>query len=96
MTLDRWGVYDAAMSSRTLLANGDFGLGNLEHLDDEMAVLDGNYPHQPFSPAGKPGVSFTNWTFAMFFQVYICKVLFLYCLRKATAHLQRCRPVIIL
>ena len=30
------------MSSRTLLANGDFGLGTFEHLDGEMVVLDGN------------------------------------------------------
>jgi acetolactate decarboxylase len=36
------GVYDGAVSSRTLLANGDFGLGTFEHLDGEMVVLDGN------------------------------------------------------
>ncbi len=35
------GVYDGAVSSRTLLANGDFGLGTFEHLDGEMVVLDG-------------------------------------------------------
>ncbi|MCU1299299.1 MAG: alpha-acetolactate decarboxylase [Acidobacteriaceae bacterium] len=36
------GIYDGAVSSRTLLANGDFGLGTFEHLDGEMVVLDGN------------------------------------------------------
>ena len=36
------GVYQGAVSSRTLLANGDFGLGTFEHLDGEMVVLDGN------------------------------------------------------
>jgi acetolactate decarboxylase len=30
------------VSSRTLLANGNFGLGTFEHLDGEMVVLDGN------------------------------------------------------
>jgi acetolactate decarboxylase len=36
------GVYGGAVSSRTLLANGDFGLGTFEQLDGEMVVLDGN------------------------------------------------------
>jgi acetolactate decarboxylase len=36
------GVYDGAVSSKTLLSNGDFGLGTFEHLDGEMVVLDGN------------------------------------------------------
>jgi acetolactate decarboxylase len=36
------GVYAGAVSSRTLLANGDFGLGTFEHLDGEMVVLDGS------------------------------------------------------
>jgi acetolactate decarboxylase len=35
-------VYDGAVLSRTLLANGDFGLGTFEHLDVEMVVLDGD------------------------------------------------------
>src|SRR5260370_37643167 len=35
------GVSDGAVSSRKLLANGDFGLGTFEHLDGEMMVLDG-------------------------------------------------------
>src|SRR6266404_1737725 len=35
------GVSDGAVSSRKLLANGDFGLGTFEHLDGEMVVLDG-------------------------------------------------------
>lgn len=35
------GAYDGAVSSRTLLANGDFGLGTFEHLDGEMVVLEG-------------------------------------------------------
>ncbi len=36
------GVYQGAVSSRVLLANGDFGLGTFEHLDGEMVVLEGN------------------------------------------------------
>jgi acetolactate decarboxylase len=36
------GVYDGAVSSRALLANGNFGLGTFQHLDGEMVVLDGN------------------------------------------------------
>ncbi len=36
------GAYDGAVSSRTLLAHGDFGLGTFEHLDGEMVVLDGD------------------------------------------------------
>ncbi len=35
------GVSEGAVSSRKLLANGDFGLGTFEHLDGEMVVLDG-------------------------------------------------------
>jgi len=35
------GVSAGAVSSRRLLANGDFGLGTFEHLDGEMVVLDG-------------------------------------------------------
>jgi len=35
------GVYEGAVSSRVLLANGDFGLGTFEHLDGEMVVLEG-------------------------------------------------------
>src|SRR5882762_2574753 len=35
------GVSEGAVSSWTLLANGDFGLGTFEHLDGEMVVLDG-------------------------------------------------------
>lgn len=35
------GVSGGAVSSQRLLANGDFGLGTFEHLDGEMAVLDG-------------------------------------------------------
>ena len=36
------GAYDGAVSSETLLAHGDFGLGTFEHLDGEMVVLDGD------------------------------------------------------
>src|SRR6266853_202795 len=36
------GVSEGAVSSRKLLANGDFGLGTFEHLDGEMVVLDGS------------------------------------------------------
>jgi len=36
------GVYEGAVSSRILLAHGNFGLGTFEHLDGEMVVLDGN------------------------------------------------------
>jgi acetolactate decarboxylase len=36
------GVYQGAVSSRVMLANGDFGLGTFEHLDGEMVVLEGN------------------------------------------------------
>jgi acetolactate decarboxylase len=36
------GVYEGAVSSRTLLDHGDFGLGTIEHLDGEMVVLDGS------------------------------------------------------
>jgi acetolactate decarboxylase len=36
------GVSEGAVSSRNLLANGDFGLGTFEHLDGEMVVLNGN------------------------------------------------------
>jgi acetolactate decarboxylase len=35
------GVSEGAVSSRRLLANGDFGLGTFTHLDGEMVVLDG-------------------------------------------------------
>jgi acetolactate decarboxylase len=35
------GASDGAVSSQTLLAHGDFGLGTFEHLDGEMVVLDG-------------------------------------------------------
>ncbi len=35
------GMSDGAVSSRKLLANGDFGLGTFEHLDGEMVVLEG-------------------------------------------------------
>jgi acetolactate decarboxylase len=35
------GVSEGAVSSRKLLANGDFGLGTFEHLDGEMVVLEG-------------------------------------------------------
>jgi acetolactate decarboxylase len=35
------GVYEGAVSSRILLANGDFGLGTFERLDGEMVILDG-------------------------------------------------------
>jgi acetolactate decarboxylase len=35
------GASEGAVSSRRLLANGDFGLGTFEHLDGEMVVLDG-------------------------------------------------------
>src|SRR5258708_33496558 len=35
------GVSAGAVSSRTLLANGDFGLGTFEHLDGEMVVVAG-------------------------------------------------------
>src|SRR5260370_35092168 len=34
------GVSDGAVSSRKLLANGDFGLGTLKHLDGERGVLE--------------------------------------------------------
>jgi acetolactate decarboxylase len=36
------GASDGAVSSQTLLAHGDFGLGTFEHLDGEMVVLDGD------------------------------------------------------
>jgi acetolactate decarboxylase len=36
------GVYQGAVSSRVLLANGDFGLGTFEQLDGEMVILDGS------------------------------------------------------
>ena len=36
------GVYDGAVSSQTLLSDGDFGLGTFERLDGEMVILDGN------------------------------------------------------
>jgi acetolactate decarboxylase len=36
------GVYQGAVSSRVLLANGNFGLGTFEHLDGEMVVVDGS------------------------------------------------------
>lgn len=36
------GVYQGAISSRLLLANGDFGLGTFERLDGEMVVLEGD------------------------------------------------------
>src|SRR5258708_35637382 len=35
------GVSEGTVSSRKLLANGDFGLGTFERLDGEMVVLDG-------------------------------------------------------
>jgi acetolactate decarboxylase len=35
------GASEGAVSSRKLVANGDFGLGTFEHLDEEMVVLDG-------------------------------------------------------
>jgi acetolactate decarboxylase len=35
------GVYEGAVSSRVLLANGDFGVGTFERLDGEMVILDG-------------------------------------------------------
>ena len=35
------GVSEGAVSSRKLLANGDFGVGTFKHLDGEMVVLDG-------------------------------------------------------
>jgi acetolactate decarboxylase len=35
------GAVDGAVSSRILLAHGNFGLGTFEHLDGEMVVLDG-------------------------------------------------------
>jgi len=35
------GVYDGNMTCRELLEYGDFGLGTFDHLDGEMAVLDG-------------------------------------------------------
>src|SRR5260370_41586953 len=35
------GVSAGAVSSRRLLANGDFGLGTFDHLDGEVVVLDG-------------------------------------------------------
>src|SRR3981189_3231139 len=35
------GVSEGAVSSRKLLANGDFGLGTFGHLDGGMVVLDG-------------------------------------------------------
>jgi acetolactate decarboxylase len=34
-------VYEGAISSKVLLANGDFGLGTFERLDGEMVILDG-------------------------------------------------------
>jgi acetolactate decarboxylase len=37
------GVYQGAVSSRVMLANGDFGLGTFEHLDGEMVVLEGKH-----------------------------------------------------
>jgi acetolactate decarboxylase len=36
------GVYKGAVSSRTLLEHGSFGLGTFENLDGEMVVLDGS------------------------------------------------------
>ncbi len=36
------GAFQGAVSSRTLLAHGDFGLGTFDHLDGEMVVLDGS------------------------------------------------------
>src|SRR5260370_16735007 len=39
------GESEGAVSSRKLLANGDFGLGTFEHLDGEMVVLDGIIYH---------------------------------------------------
>jgi acetolactate decarboxylase len=35
------GIAQGAISSRTLLEHGDFGLGTFENLDGEMAILDG-------------------------------------------------------
>jgi acetolactate decarboxylase len=35
------GVFGGAVSSRTLPAHGDFGLGTFEHLNGEMVVLNG-------------------------------------------------------
>jgi acetolactate decarboxylase len=35
------GVYSGSLSSRTLLKEGDFGLGTFEGLDGEMVILDG-------------------------------------------------------
>src|ERR1700684_2312844 len=35
------GVYSGALSSWTLLQEGDFGLGTFEGLDGEMVILDG-------------------------------------------------------
>jgi acetolactate decarboxylase len=35
------GVSEGAISSKTLLANGNFGLGTFDRLDGEMVVLDG-------------------------------------------------------
>src|ERR1700733_14613749 len=35
------GVYSGALSSWTLLKEGDFGLGTFEGLDGEMVILDG-------------------------------------------------------
>jgi acetolactate decarboxylase len=35
------GAYDGVVSSRLLLANGDFGIGTFAHLDGEMVILDG-------------------------------------------------------
>jgi len=35
------GLHDGVVTCRKLLEHGDFGLGTFEHLDGEMAVLDG-------------------------------------------------------
>jgi acetolactate decarboxylase len=35
------GIYERAVSSKSLLSYGDFGLGTFENLDGEMVVLDG-------------------------------------------------------
>jgi acetolactate decarboxylase len=62
------GIASDGTSSRTLLANGDFGLGTFEHLDGEMIVLDG----QPYQALGDGTVKHRQDEFRVPFAI-VCK-----------------------